>query len=172
MTILRGFKVDCLDVNLTPTNSRIKLCNWYLFLMNLKSQPPDLKPTPPEKICRNGKWSWTIGSIWPALKHFWYFWTVQPVLFWWWFEILTYSKYCLVERYFWNGRKGWVAQEAVFLNGDIDNFLLFPQKKFPRDKNHFDVCRLISMGKAEKTNPAWTDFETKIPWNFEEIFRL
>ena len=66
MTILRGFKVDCLDVNLTPTNSRIKLCNWYLFLMNLKSQPPDLKPTPPEKICRNGKWSWTIGSIWPA----------------------------------------------------------------------------------------------------------
>ena len=68
MTILRGFKVDCLDVNLTPTNSRIKLCNWYLFLMNLKSQPPDLKPTPPEKICRNGKWSWTIGSIWPALN--------------------------------------------------------------------------------------------------------
>ena len=152
MTILRGFKVDCLDVNLTPTNSRIKLCNWYLFLMNLKSQPPDLKPTPPEKICRNGKWSWTIGSIWPASS-------LETLLI-------------LLERYFWNGRKGWVAQEAVFLNGDIDNFLLFPQKKFPRDKNHFNVCRLISMGKAEKTNPAWTDFETKIPWNFEEIFRL
>ena len=44
--------------------------------------------------------------------------------------------------------KGWEAQEAVFLNGDIGNFLLFPQKnfprdkKFPRDKNHSDFSLL------------------------------
>ena len=57
------------------------------------------------------------------------------------------TEYCQVEKVLLShdpAEKGW---EAVFLDGDIDNFILFPEKKIPRDKNHLDFG---SMGKSRE----------------------
>lgn len=125
MTILRGFKVDCLDVNLIPTKEV-----WRALRQNyaIHSSRENL----------SYKWQKTPNDPKLPLISF------QTVLFWWWF--IAVESMLDTEKLFlkWTAGKGWLVQEAVFLNGDIGNFLLFPQKNFPRDKkfpcdkNHFD----------------------------------
>ena len=62
------------------------------------------------------------------------------------------TEYCQVEKVLLShdpAEKGW---EAVFLDGDIDNFILFPEKKIPRDKKSF---RFWLHGKKQRRpNPA------------------
>ena len=149
MTILRGFKVDCLDVNLIPTKEV-----WRALRQNyaIHSSRENL----------SYKWQKTQNDPKLPLISF------QPVLFWWWFIAVE----SMLEMVFlkWSSWKGVGGAGSCFSQWWHWQLPTFSTEELSSWQKSFRL--FISMGKAEKTNPAWTDFETKIPWNFEEIFRL
>ena len=82
------------------------------------------------------------------------FWSVQPV--W-----KNGEERILLKRSRWKG----VAQETLFLNGDIDNFLLFPQREVSQWQKSF---RLLVASFPLESRGDKSSIKSSLNWFWEE----